>query len=255
MFARGLGAAVFFAVLGQAAAADQAPVRLATFEYPPYAFQAGASAQGLSADLVREAFARMGRRVSIEFYPLNRGLKLLEAGEVSGFFTIKKTPERIAKFVFPHKPMIRQDYVFFIRKGSRVSFTGSFADLSAATIGVVMSTSYGQRFDEAAARGAFAKIEAAASYEQIFRMLVGERVDAVICSRLVGLEFIRRIGATGRVEISGPPVETTLSYLAFTAKKADAALAPAFDKAMEAMERDGSLNRILELHEDLIRGR
>ena len=228
-------------------------MRLATFEYPPYVVQTGASAQGLSADLVREAFARMGRRVSIEFYPLNRGLKLLEVGEVSGFFSIKKTPERMARLVFPRKPLIRQDYVFFVRKGSRVRFNGDFTALAGATIGVVMSTSYGQRFDDAVARGAFAKIEAAASYEQIFRMLAGERVDAVICSRLVGLEFARRIGATGSVEVSGPAVETTLSYLAFTTKRADAALAPAFDKALEAMDRDGSLNRILELHEAQIR--
>ena len=249
MRARGLGAAVLFALLSQSGVAVEAPVRLVTFEYPPYAVQVETSAQGLSADLVREAFARMGRGVSIEFYPLNRGLKLLEAGEVSGFFTIKKTPERMAKLVFPRKPLIRQDYVFFVRKGSRFRFNGSFADLAGATIGVVMSTSYGQRFDEALARGEFAKLEAAISYESIFRMLVGGRVDAVVCSRLVGLEFVRRTGGSGLVEISGPAVETTLSYLAFTTKKTDAALAPAFDKAMEAMERDGTLNRILERHE------
>jgi polar amino acid transport system substrate-binding protein len=249
MRARGLGAAVFFALLSSTGSAAEAPVRLATFEYPPYVVPAGASAQGLSAELVREAFARMGRRVSIEFYPLNRGLKLLEAGEVSGFFSIKKTPERMAKLVFPHKPLIRQDYVFFVRKGSRVRFNGDFTALAGATIGVVMSTSYGQRFDDAVARGAFAKLESTTSYEQIFRMLVGERVDAVICSRLVGLEFVRRIGAGKLVEISGPVVETTLSYLVFTTKKTDAALAPAFDKALEAMERDGTLNRILGRHE------
>ena len=133
----------------------------------------------------------------------------------------------MARLNYPNKPLIRQDYVFFVRKGARTRFNGDFADLSAATLGVVMGVSYGQRFDDAAARGAFRKLEAASSYELIFRMLTGGRVDAVICSRLVGLEFVRRIGADGLIEISGPPVETALSYLVFSADKRNAALAPA----------------------------
>ena len=228
-----------------AGVAAQTPVRLASYEYPPYVAQVGGEARGLSADLVREAFARMGRGVSIEFYPWNRGVKLLEAGAVDGLFTIKKTPERMTRFNYPNKPLILQDYVFFVRKGTRTRFAGDFADFSAATIGVVMGVSYGQRFDDAAARGAFRKLETATSYELIFRMLAGGRVDAVICSRLVGLEFVRRIGAAGLVEISGPPVETALSYLVFSPDKRNAALARDFDKAILEMERDGTLNRVL----------
>jgi len=67
MRASGLGFAVLFALQGLTGAAAEAPVRLVTFEYPPYAVRGDTSAQGLSADLVREAFARMGRGVSIEF--------------------------------------------------------------------------------------------------------------------------------------------------------------------------------------------
>ncbi|WP_417070616.1 substrate-binding periplasmic protein [Niveibacterium terrae] len=232
------------ALLGLSAGVSaQTPVRLASFEYPPYIVQTEAGAQGLSADLVREAFARMRRGVLIEFYPWNRSVKLLEADAIDGLFTIKKTPERMKRLNYPNKPLIRQDYVFFVRKGSRTRFAGDLADLSAATIGVVTSTSYGQRFDEAAARGAFSRTESASSYELIFRMLAGGRVDAVICSRLVGLEFARRIGADKLIEISGPPVETALSYLVFAPK--NAALAPSFDKAITTMERDGTLERIL----------
>lgn len=240
--------AAFAVLLTGAQASDRPLVRLATFEYPPYVQEFNGQAKGLAVELVREAFARMGRGVLIEFYPWNRGVKLLEADAVDGLFTIKKTPERMIRLNYPNRPLIRQDYVFFVRKGSRTRFAGDFADLSTATIGVVSSTSYGQRFDDAAARGAFRMLEAATSYELIFRMLAGARVDAVICSRLVGLEFVRRIGAAGLIEISGPPIETALSYLVFSADKRNAALAPAFDKAILEMEGDGTLNRILARH-------
>ena len=45
--------------------------------------------------------------------------------------------------------------------------------------------------------------------------------------------------------ISGPPVETALSYLVFSPDKRNAALARDFDKAILEMERDGTLNRVL----------
>lgn len=234
--------AVLAVLLTGAQASDSTAVRLATFEYPPYVQQIDGQARGLAVELVREAFARMRRPVAIEFYPWSRSVKLIEADAIDGLFTIKKTPERMKRLNYPNRPLIHQGYVFFVRKDSRVRFRGDFADLAAATIGVVMSTSYGQRFDEAAARGAFARTVPASSYERIFRMLVGGRVDAVICSRLVGIEFVRRLGVDKLIEISGPPVETALSYLVFAPK--NAALAPAFDKVITAMERDGTLDRI-----------
>lgn len=216
-------------------------VRLATFEYPPYIQQVDGRAQGLASELVREAFARMKRPVLIEVYPLNRGLKLLDAGAVDGFFSIKKTPEREAKLVFVREPLFRQDYVFFSRADGNFRFDGDFATIAGQTIGVLASTSYGRRFDEAVQRGDLPKVEVASSYESLFRMLAGGRFDAVICSRLVGFEFVRRTGTVGQIGVSGPVVETTQSYLVFSSGSEHQVLAEAFAQAMAQMRRDGTL--------------
>lgn len=242
---RGLGRFFFLAVLMMGAQASEGPaVRLATFEYPPYVQQTKGQAQGLAVDLIREAFARMKRPVVIEFYPFSRGIRLLDAGAVDGLFTIKRTPEREARLNFPHESLLSQDYQFFVNKSGRVRYHGDLADLSAATIGVVSSVSYGPRFDGAVRLGSFAKLESASSYELIFRMLAGGRVDAVICSRLVGTEFVRRIGAQEQIEISGPSVESVPSHLVFAPGDGGAALARSFDSAIAAMKRDGSFVRL-----------
>lgn len=216
-------------------------VRLATFEYPPYIQQVDGRAQGLASDLVREVFARMRHPVQIEVYPLNRGLKLLEAGAVDGFFSIKKTPEREAKLIFAREPLFRQDYVFFSRADGRFRFDGDFALIANQTLGVLASTSYGRRFDEAVLRGELTRVEIASSYESLFRMLAGGRFDAVICSRLVGFEFVRRTGTVGLIGVSGPVVETTQSYLVFSPGSDHQLLADAFDQALAQMKRDGTL--------------
>lgn len=220
-------------------------VRLATFEYPPYIQQVDDKAQGLASDLVREAFVRMKRPVLIEVYPLNRGLKLLEAGAADGFFSIKKTPEREAKLIFVREPLFRQDYVFFSRADGRFRFDGDFASIANQTLGVLASTSYGRRFDEAVQRGELPKVETASSYESLFRMLAGGRFDAVICSRLVGFEFVRRTGMVGRIGISGPVVETTLSYLVFSPSPEHQLLADALAQALAQMKRDGTFSGLM----------
>lgn len=236
-------AAIWMSVASlQACAAE--PLRLVTFEYPPYIKQASHGAQGLAVDIVKEAFARMEQPISIELYPWARIVKMTEDGRADGLFTIKKTPARSTTMLFPQKPLLNQDYVFFVLKDSKFQFDGQFSSIADARIGVVYATSYGPRFDNALRRGELKKLDPANNYVLTFRKLLGGRIDAVICSRLVGLEILKNMNAAERVQVSGPPVETVASYLSFTLKHDHSRLAAEFDRTINAMERDGSMRRI-----------
>lgn len=224
------------------------PLRLATLEYPPYISNTEQGAQGLTVDIVKTAFSRIGQPVKIEFYPITRGQYMLLNGEVDGFFSIKKTPEREKTMRFPQKALMKQDYVFFVRKDSPWRFSGDFDSLADARIGIVNTTSYGSRFDSAAQTGKFKKLDPATDYVMTFRKLLAGRVDAVICSRLVGLYYLRTLDTQNEAEISGPTVETTVSYLAFTIQKDFTRLARQFDQAMESMEQDGTLTRLTDAY-------
>lgn len=227
-----------------ASAVAQDRLRLVTLEYPPYIINAPGGAEGLAASIVREVFARMNQPISIEFYPWSRSLRMLASGEADALFTIKHTQERERTMLFPRESLLSQDYVFFVRKDSNLRFNGDFASLANATIGLVRNTSYGTRFDTALARGGFPKLEYANDYEHIFRMLLAGRVDAVICSHLVGLSFLRQMNGVDQVTVSGPPAETAVSYLVFTRARDTRKLAEAFDQALAAMRRDGTLTRL-----------
>ena len=226
----------------------EADVRLVALDYPPYVTQKNGKAVGLTADVVTEAFERMGKTVSIEFFPWGRMLNMLATGEADGLFTIKKTPERESSMRYSAKPLIVQDYVFFVKKGSATRFDGDFAALRSASIGVVTATSYGARFDEAAKAGLFRILDPAPTYEQTFKKLLAGRVDAVVCSRLVGLSVLKRLNAESMVEISGPPSETTGSYLVFTRTKDLSEVARRFDEIFDGMESDGTLRKISRKH-------
>jgi len=233
---------------GMSAAAERAPLRLATLEYPPYITETERGAQGLVVNVVKAAFARIGQPIVIEFFPVARGQHRLLSGQADALFSIKKTAEREQTMLFTQKALMSQDYVFFVRKESPPRFNGRLESMADVTIGVVVATSYGSRFDAAVQAGTLKKLETATSHEANFRKLLAGRVDAVICSRLVGLHYLDRLAGLKKVEIGGPVVETTLSYLAFSRHKDFSALAGKFDEALEAMESDGSLRQMLNAY-------
>ncbi|MDP5238934.1 transporter substrate-binding domain-containing protein [Uliginosibacterium sp. 31-16] len=231
---------------GRGAMAADGVVRLAALEFAPYIHDANGQAEGPVVDVVNEAFRRMGKPLRIGFFPVTRSLLMVEAGSVDGFFTVKKTPERERSLRFPREPLLSQDFVFFVRKDSHFRFNGDYASIANARIGVVNNMSYGGRFDAARRQGAFPHLENSHALTNIFRMLLAGHVDAMICSRLVGMQFIQELDPAGRIMISGPPSETTHSFIVFTRQYDTSALADGFDQAIRGMRQDGTLARLSE---------
>jgi polar amino acid transport system substrate-binding protein len=72
------------------------PVRLATHDQAPYGtYQVDGSFDGIAVRVVKCAFQRMGRSVSVEVYPWERAQLLAEKGGVDGFFPATIKPERL----------------------------------------------------------------------------------------------------------------------------------------------------------------
>jgi polar amino acid transport system substrate-binding protein len=226
------------------ASAQDATLKLAALEYPPFIHQNGDRAEGEIADVVREIFFRLGRTIKIEFFPASRGMAMLSSGDVDAMFTLKKNAERENTMLFPKQPLIRQDFVFFVLKDSKVAYNGDLSTMSNIRIGVVNQTSYGTKFDTAVKNGKIVKLEISQSFENNFQKLLARRMQAVINSRDVGNQILKNLGAESRVMVTGPPVETVDSYLAFTRKKDLTALAEAFDKVVISMKNDGTINKI-----------
>lgn len=223
--------------------ADTAPLRVVGFPYPPFmALDERGKPAGPMVELVSEAFRRMDQPASIELLPLARALLQVETGEAGAMFTVKKTPEREAKYLFSSEPVLFQDYVIFVASDSTLTFRGDLNALAMSSIGVVAGTSYGAIFDAAAHQGTFKKLAITGSHEANFRKLLAGRMDAVVCSRAVGVEILRQLQATRRVKISGPPIETTHSYLMFNKAAATPQLVAGFDQAIRGMRREGLLN-------------
>ena len=85
LFAHALLGFAFGAAALPHALAQQRPLVLVSFDYPPYVeVQPGQPATGMMVDLVNTIFARMRQPVELQFYPLARSLSLIDTPRASG---------------------------------------------------------------------------------------------------------------------------------------------------------------------------
>ncbi|QUN05524.1 transporter substrate-binding domain-containing protein [Shewanella yunxiaonensis] len=220
------------------------PLRLATLEYPPFIYQENHQAKGLIVEIVQEAFRRMNQPVEIEFYPVARGLMMINNGDIDGYFTLKKTPERANKLLFTTQPLIQQTFVWFTRADSRVSYQGNLTAMAPFKIGVVSTASYGAQFDAAVAGGTLSNIETSRDFIGNLKKLIAGRVELIVNSYDVGMEIIRQLHHEAQIKTLEPPIEVVNSYLAFTRKKELQQQADDFDAVMRLMMADGTINRL-----------
>lgn len=229
----------------QAGAETPAPLHLVTMDYPPYIFRQSGSVQGPVVSVVKEAFRRIGRPVSIEMLPWSRSLSMVSNGTADGLFTIKKTADREFTLLYPSEPVLTQEYVLFVRRGIPFRFTGDLGVLADIRLGVTANNSYGPQFDDALGQGRFRHVQTAYDHEHLFRMLAAGRIDVAICSKTVGLAFIRALQADDQIMVVDPPVMTAFSYLVFTRQRDYSELARNLEQTLVAMRRDGTLAKLL----------
>lgn len=220
------------------------PLVIGVLEYSPYIKKNDSDYSGLAVDIVNEAFNRMNKKTNFVLFPIARSLKMLDDGEIDGFFSIKKTAEREKNLIFPKEYLFSQDYVFFMKKKSVFDYNGTYDSIKNLRIGIVNTVSYGSRFDLAVKENYFSDLDYANNFESCFKKLANERVDIVICSKLVGLEIIKVLNLKSEIIISGPPSETAFSFIAFSNKKEHLELADSFDDAIKKMKKDGTMKKI-----------
>lgn len=225
-------------------------IKIATLDYPPFIYQDGNTKKGILFEIVMEAFKRLNVNVDIEFYPIARGLKMVEDGRVDAYFSLKQTPERNATLLFTSKPLVQQKFVIFSLIDKEIYYKGEVSDLAIYSIGVGCNTSYGPIFDTAVSDGVLKNIDCAQSFELNVRKLLAGRTDIIINSLDVGYELLIKMGKEKLVKSLEPPIEVLNSYLAFTRVRDYSALADAFDNVLGEMIKDGTVNNIKSKYSD-----
>ena len=73
-------------------------LRIVTEDFPPYNFQVGNEARGLSSEVVQAVLKQINRQAEFEFYPWARAYEIAQNEKNNLIFSIARIPEREALF-------------------------------------------------------------------------------------------------------------------------------------------------------------
>lgn len=235
-----------FIVLLSVTPAVSETLRLVTFDYYPTMYTKGGRLRGCAVDIVKEAFRRMNRKITIEKVPMKRGQHMLRNGEADGMFTLYRTPERTEYAFYPESPVLTRQISFYVRSGSQINFEGDISGMLKYSVGTVIGYSYGKELDNYIKNDSFKRIDPAPGLENTVRKLVNGRFDIMPHTKLDMIHLLKKMKFGNRVRELTPSIAELPVYLVFTKKKKYlAAVAKKFSDTVEGMKKDGIYEKLL----------
>lgn len=222
------------------------PIRLVTGNYPPYEYEEAGEVKGLVVEVLKEAFARNNQPVEFKVVPWARALWMAQHGEADAVFATIKTPEREQNLNFSSESLIPLSSAFFVKKGSPIQYNGDIATVANFDIGLLRQASYGPAFDTALKTGVIKYPDFTTDTLTNIKKLVAGRIDVMAGDRIGTLHLLQQNKLLDQVTVLSPEINISPSYLAFNKNKDHTATRDAIDKAIKAMKKDGSYQRIVD---------
>lgn len=220
-------------------------VRLVVGEWAPY-FSPALPQLGLFAQIVSEAFGRVGLAVEYVQVPWKRALVDVEAGLLHGSPGWALNEERALKFLYSDPVIISRDALFFLKRRPLVYERDD--DLRGKQLGATAGYHYGAAVHHMEAEQAL-KLDRAPTDEASMRKLLLGRVDAVLMNRVAGLHLLRNKFTPAEralISVSDKFITAKTSHLLMTRKLPEGAIMlQAFDRGLAALSREGRVQQIL----------
>ena len=221
-------------------------LQVATSEWIPYVGKELPN-QGLATDIVTRALKRAGYKPSVTIQAWNRTLEGADIGVYDLIAAAWYSKAREKSFLFS-KPFIYNEIKLLKHVDSKFQFN-SIADLNGHTIGVLDGYAYGEKFD--GAQG-ISRIPGVHVLQNITRVINREIELTLDDERVLEYEIRHNISLNkDRLVFLSKPVSKNGLHIAVSRlNPKHKEIVAAFDKAIVAMRKDGTYDRILELHRE-----
>jgi len=213
--------------------------------YAPISYMIDGEPHGISVDLVRAAFERMGYKVKIELYPWARCQAMVAHGSADAFFSAYKTLEREKKYDYGHEPLFVEKNVFFVRKDSAITYSGDIASLKPYTVGTY--TGY-VTLEEYIASGVLDKVDYSGNVEEsINKLEAGNRnIDLLLNTDFVIWYAAEKMGLADQFKELPVAFSEYPTYMAFTKTKDLSLVIAETDTELKKMKEDGTYEAIVQ---------
>lgn len=195
----------------------------------------------VSERVLSEAYARLGMSFVLEAYPGVRSLRSADSGFVDGELSRQGGLEKTHPDLVRVPVAVNQLEAVVFTRGLAFQVRG-WTSLKPYRVGIRR----GVAFAENGTASAGITAQTVDGVEQLFRLLMADRVDLVVLARLNGLEAIEALGAKD-IHPLDPPVESVPLFHYLHIHHRD--LVPKLTDVLNQMAQKG---RIRQIREDFI---
>jgi polar amino acid transport system substrate-binding protein len=208
--------------------------------WPPYS---DAQGQGISTNLIKAAFAKVGLTPTFQVLPYSRVLHDLQSGKIDGGYNVTLQATTKDKYIFGEVPLANVKAYWFFIPGKHPNIK-SIADVPEEfRVGVIRNYEYGDVYEQHRPR--FAEVQVS-QQSQIIRMLKQERIDAAVMFEREAEFALKEMKLDATIFDKRFLNHQGDVYVAFSHKSPRARwLAQQLDKGLLMIKETGEYDRIL----------
>jgi|GEM_PF-1308424 len=219
-------------------------IRIVSNEFPPYVYEEGPD-EGFYSELIKEAFDRQGIEVNIEFYPWNRGVELVRAGQAFATFPWIATAERSRVDQFSNNYYYTRDVIVYLKDDLVVADDfENVIELKKYSLGTVSGYYYINQLESLGF-----ELDSSDTETEILTKLYNGRHDAIIISEISFERLVKSLYPDERdkFEIMKSPFRETYFALRVSKSYKDSdRYVRLFNEELLGMINDGSYQALLE---------
>lgn len=217
----------------------QTKLTIATDNWPPYENVVnGVVTGGFSTEVLQAVLKYMHVEIigNIQAYPFARLESYILKGAIDAAYSLSSDRNRRQACYFPTEPLVKSQWVLFIRKENEGTLTfTSLDDLKEKTIGVVRSYAYTSEFWNFLE--AEQNFEIVTSDTQNFKMLSAGRVDYIIAEYGNASTIMHKMELHDQIiPLLHHPIYTTELYVIFNKQTVQQQLVDDFSSALKVFK-------------------
>ena len=199
---------------------------------------------GASAEVVAAVLKEMGKKPRFEFYSWEECSEKIKAGKAFGSFPYVKTSERQGYGIFSDPIFISQTVFFHNKKKNPDIRYKKLSDLKGLKVGGIRGFFYESKFESAGLDVTYVD-----SLEELFRLLVDQKVDVIPENDLVGWDFVKKSFSSERGNLGTlkKRLQVVPNYLMVSKKYPGAReLVEEFNLALKTLRENGTYYSIMD---------
>jgi polar amino acid transport system substrate-binding protein len=197
-------------VSGEQTSTINRPVRIIFNSLPPWQYvdEISGKPQGIAVELTETVFNSLDRTVEFEAQPWARAWQSILNGGVDAILSVSKNDYRLKHLDYLNESLWSSEYVFFTHVKNKHKYKQGTFDVTVSPqikIGIVNGFSYNPEFWKRLPytnghttytplnREYHKSLYAVPKQEMLFKMLARERIDLVICDKVVGKYLLKML--------------------------------------------------------------